>query len=125
MGRAPGFKDHPSFYFRRLDQLQEVVATHGDRRQLFITEYEWGAVDPPVPAGFEWTTNLSVQQVASFYVQGIQNIVSTKPWIGMVIVWNLNWRTFADPHTDEQAIFGILNPDFSPRPIYTALQNMP
>lgn len=122
---TPGFKDDASFYFRRIDQLHQVLTGNSDSRRLFITEYEWAQAEPPVPPGYEWATDLSVDQVASFYVQGIQDIIASKPWVGMVIVWNLNWRTFADFHTNEQAIFGILNPDFTPRPIYTALHDMP
>src|SRR5581483_4845271 len=50
-----GFKNHPSFYFRRLDQLHDVMAANQDGRQMWITEYEWASTSPPVPAGFEWT----------------------------------------------------------------------
>ncbi|TAK26802.1 MAG: hypothetical protein EPO21_24740 [Chloroflexota bacterium] len=123
---TPGFKDHGSFYFRRIDQLHDVMARNGDTRQLWITEYEWGAADPPVPAGFEWTTDLTEEQVADFFVRSIQMIQSDRPWVGAVFIWNLNFRViFPDFHTKEQAIFGILNPDGSPRLIYNALANLP
>jgi hypothetical protein len=122
---TPGFKGHGSFYFRRIDQLREVMARYGDNRQMWITEYHWAAASPPVPAGYEWTTHLSEQQVADFFVRSIQSIRASRPWVGAVFVWNLNFRTFADPHVSETAIFGILNPDWSPRSIYAALRDMP
>lgn len=122
---TPGFKGHPSFYFRRIDQLHDVMAKYGDTKQMWITEYEWAAANPPVPTGYEWTTHLSEQQVANFYVQGIQMIQSSRPWVGAVFVWNLNWRTFSDPSNNECAIFGILNADWSPRIIYNSLKDMP
>lgn len=105
-----GFKDHPSFYFHRIDQLREVIAINGDPRQMWITEYEWASTAPPVPEGFEWTTQLTEEQVSNFFVQSIQNIHATKPWVGAIFIWNLNFRTFLDPHVDEQAIFGIFDP---------------
>jgi len=121
---TPGFKGHPSFYFRRIDDLYSVMAKYGDNRQMFITEYEWAATPPPVPAGYEWTTHLSEQQVSDFLVRSIQSIKASRPWVGGIFVWNLNFRVGADPRTSETAIFGILNPDWSPRPMYNALRNM-
>jgi hypothetical protein len=122
---TPGFKGHGSFYFRRIDQLHQVMAKYGDNKQLWITEYHWAHADAPVPAGYEWTTHLNDQQVADFMVQSIQSTKATRPWVGALFVWNLNWRTFADPHTDECAVFGILNADWTGRPVYNALKAMP
>ncbi|MDA8188572.1 MAG: cellulase family glycosylhydrolase [Dehalococcoidales bacterium] len=124
---TPGYKGHPSFYFRRIDQLHDVMAKYGDNKQLWLTEYEWGSVDwlPDALKSYDWTTQLSEQQVADFFVRSIQSIKAQRPWVGAVFIWNLNFRIFDDPHKKEQAIFGILNPDWSPRLIYTALKDMP
>ncbi len=122
---TPGFKDHPSFYFRRIDQLHDAMAAAGDSRQMWITEYEWASTQPPVPKGYEWTTDLTEQQVSDFYVSSIESIKASRPWVGAIFIWNLNFRTFLDPHTSEQAIFGLLDPGFVPRPMYTALANLP
>ncbi len=78
-----------------------------------------------MPAGFEWTTQLSPQQISSFLVRSIESIRASRPWVGAIFIWNLNFRTFLDPHTNEQAIFGILDPGFEPRPMYVALADMP
>jgi hypothetical protein len=43
-----------------------------------------------------------------------------------MFVWNLNFTALTDiPPTDEKRPFSLLNPDFSPRPSYTALKTMP
>ncbi len=48
------------------------------------------------------------------------------PWIGAMFVWNLNFNALPDiSPTDEKRPFIILNPDFSPRPAYIALTQMP
>lgn len=123
---TPGFKSDGSFYFRRIDQLHGIMAQHGDGRQMWLTEYEWGAATPPVPAGYEWTTNLSEDQVGDFYVRSIQMIRQSRPWVGAIFIWNLNFRVCCgDPHTSETAIFGVLNADWTPRSIYTKLAQMP
>ncbi|MBI4319867.1 MAG: hypothetical protein HY675_15365 [Chloroflexi bacterium] len=124
---TPGYKGHGSFYFRRIDQLYEVMQRHGDNKQLWLTEFEWGSIDrlPDNLRSYDWTTHLNEQTVASFHVQAIQSIRTSRPWVGAVFVWNLNWRTFSDPYKLEQAIFGILNSDWSPRLIYIALRDMP
>jgi hypothetical protein len=100
------------------------MAANGDGHQMWITEYHWASTSPPVPAGYEWTTHLSEGQVASFFVRGFQ-MMKERGWVGAAFVWNLNWRTFQDPKTSETAIFGILNSDWSPRAMYSALRDMP
>lgn len=119
------FKSNAQFYFRRIDQLHGVMTSFGDGRPVWFTEYEWGAATPPVPPGYEWTLGLTDDQVASFFVQSIQSIEQSRPWVGAIFIWNLNFRIFADPHTNETALFGVLNPDWSPRIIYTRLAEVP
>ena len=122
---TPGYKSHPSFFFRRIDQLHDVMARHGDNRQMWITEYEWGSAPPPVPLGYEWTTHLSEQQVADCFVRSIQMMQRYRPWVGAIFIWNLNFRVMdADTSRSETSIFGILNPDWSPRLPYIALRDM-
>jgi hypothetical protein len=115
------FKDNLQFYFVRIDQLHGILNQFGDQRSVWFTEYEWGSATPPIPAGFEWTLGLSDSQVASFFVQSVQMIEQSRPWVGAIFIWNLNFRTFNDFHTNETALFGVLNPDFSPRETYTRL----
>jgi hypothetical protein len=122
---TPGFKGHGSFYLRRIDQLHQVMLNHGDNRQMWITEFHWASAQPPVPAGYEWTTHLSEGQVAEFLVTSIQSMKTQRTWVGAVFVWNLNFRTFLDYHRHETAIFGILNEDWTPRHIYNRLRDMP
>ncbi len=122
LGTTNCFKSNAQFYFRRIDQLHGVLAGAGDGRSVWITEYEWGATTPPVPAGYEWTLGLTDDQVAGFFTQSVQMIEQTRPWVGAIFIWNLNFRICCgDPHASETAVFGILNPDWSPRVIYTRL----
>ncbi|MCL5026105.1 MAG: cellulase family glycosylhydrolase [Chloroflexi bacterium] len=119
-----GFKDHGSFYFRRIWQLHDIMAKYGDPRQMWLTEYHWGSAQAPVPAGYEWTTALDENTVAGFFVRSIE-MMRAEPWVGGFFIWNLNFRTMGNYHSDETAIFGILNEDWSPRAIYSRLRDMP
>ncbi|MCL4533715.1 MAG: glycoside hydrolase family 5 protein [Bacteroidetes bacterium] len=121
---TPGFKNDGSFYFRRIFQLHDIMAANGDTRQMWLTEYHWGSADPPVPEGYEWTNQLDEPTVADFFVRSI-DMMRAQPWVGGFFVWNLNFRTFLNYHTNETAIFGILNEDWSPRATYTRLRDMP
>jgi len=121
LGTTNCFKGNGQFYFRRIDQIHQVMTSNGDNRQAWITELEWGAATPPVPAGYEWTLGLTEGQVGDFFVQAIKMIQQSRPWVGAIFVWNLNWRLFANPHTNESALFGVLNADGSSRSIYTKL----
>jgi hypothetical protein len=122
---TPGFKGHMSFYFRRIDDLYEVMRKYNDPRPMWITEYHWAAAQGGVPAGYEWTTHLSEGQAADFMVRSIQSVRATRPWVGAIFVWNLNFRTFQDYRKHETAIFGFLNEDWSPRGLFNALRGMP
>jgi hypothetical protein len=50
-----------------------------------------------------------------------------RSWIGVMFLWNMNfavlWGQQGNP-IHEQASFGILNPDWSPRPAFIALQGI-
>ncbi len=119
-----GFKGHGSFYFKRIWQLHDIMAKYGDTRKMWLTEYHWGAAVGPVPGGYEWTTHLSENTVADFFVKSIE-MMRAEPWVGGFFIWNLNFRTMTDYHKDETGIFGILNEDWSPRAIYSKLRDMP
>jgi hypothetical protein len=45
--------------------------------------------------------------------------------MGVMCVWNLNFSTLGLPDSDEKVPWAVLNKDFSPRPAFTALKNMP
>jgi hypothetical protein len=119
---TPGFKGHMSFYFKRIDDLHGVMAANKDPRPMWLTEYHWASAQGPVPDGYEWTTHLSEDQAADFLARSVQSIRQSRPWVGAVFVWNLNFRTFQDYHKSETAIFGMLNEDWSPRKLFEALK---
>ncbi len=110
---------HPSFYFRRVEQVRQVMADNGDAaRQIWLVEWGWTA-DSVHPA-YAWFA-VSEQKKAENVVEAL-NYARAKwnPWIGVMVLW-----TLADPTWDknrEEYWWAITNPDGSPRAAYTSVR---
>ncbi|PLS79051.1 MAG: hypothetical protein CYG59_15425 [Chloroflexi bacterium] len=123
-----GWNGNTEFYFRRLEQIRDIMVQEnlGDR-QMWVTEFGW-ATQNNTP-GYEYGQCNTMEEQAEFTRRGIELArYNYAPWVGAMFVWNLNfavtWGSAGNPQ-HEQASFGILNPDWSPRPAFTAIQNMP
>ncbi len=121
-GPGPGWRDHPSFYFRRVEQLRAIMERHGDRRPVWITEFGWTTANPA--PGYEYGQYVSEEQQAQYLVRAFEIARRDWPWVTGMFVWNLNFSTLVDPD-DEKGPWSVLNPDWSPRPSYRALSLMP
>ena len=121
-GPGPGWRDHPSFYFRRVEQLRAVMERHGDRRPVWITEFGW-TTNNPAP-GYEYGQYVSEEQQAEYLVRAFEIARTRWPWVTGMFVWCLNFSTIVGPD-DEKGPWSVLNPDWSPRPAYRALSAMP
>ncbi|HET7770781.1 MAG TPA: hypothetical protein VFN74_18560 [Chloroflexota bacterium] len=121
---AGRFRNHPSFYFRRIEQLREVMLRHGDTtRKMWLTETGWSTANPA--PGYEYGADVTEQQQADYLVRAFQLVRTTMPWVGAAFVWNLNFAALRDiPANDEKPPFSILRRDFTPRPAYLALRAM-
>ncbi|MDI3340668.1 MAG: hypothetical protein QJR03_09065 [Sphaerobacter sp.] len=114
--------DHPSFYFRRAEQLREVMAKRGDDRPVWITEFGWTTANQA--PGYEYGNDVSEQEQADYLVGAFQWAAEHWPWVRGMFVWNLNYSLIVDP-SDEKYPWSVLNADWSPRPAYEALRAMP
>jgi hypothetical protein len=126
--RPEGWNNNSEFFFRRIEDVRAamVASGHGDR-QIWITEMGW-ATQNNTP-GYEYGNSNTMEMQAQYLKRAIElSRYNYAPWVGAVFVWNLNfavtWGEAGNP-LHEQASFGLLNPDWSPRPAYTAIQNMP
>jgi outer membrane protein assembly factor BamB len=104
------------FYFRHIEQLHRLMEQAGDPRQAWITEVGW-----PVQTVPGAPPPVSATQQADNLVGALRLTRAEYPWVASVFVWNLNFAVLG-PQGDEKSAFGILNPDWSPRPAYLALQ---
>jgi GH35 family endo-1,4-beta-xylanase len=126
-GDAPGWNDHPTHFFRHIEDVRAVMeqAGMGDRK-IWITEMGWATAN--TTPGYEYGQLVSFEQQATYLQDAVRRTVDEYgAWVGAVFIWNLNfavlWGEQGNPQ-HEQAAFGLLNPDWSPRPAFSAIQNV-
>ena len=125
---APTFKGHPSFFFRgTMEGYRNIMVKYGDSaKRIWPTEFGWSTFDAlgtSAPAGYEYANHNTEAKQAQYLVRSIE-MMRNWGWVGPVFVWNLNFGPASGAH-DEKAGFGVLRPDWSPRPAYHALRDMP
>jgi hypothetical protein len=110
---------HPSFYFRRIEQLRQLMVESGDSaKEVWLTEWGWTA-DSVHPA-YKWfavTEDKKASNLVDAFQYARQNWT---PWIGVMTVW-----TLPDPSWNadrEEYWWAIANPDGTPRPAYTLIK---
>lgn len=120
--RGSGWNGHGSFYFQRFTQHRAVMEEHGDGdKPIWLTEMGWSTANADPAYGFG--TDNSEDDQAQFLVDAFRLIREDAPYITHAFVWNLNFQTVVGPQ-DEKFAFGVLRPDGSPRPAFTALKEM-
>jgi polysaccharide biosynthesis protein PslG len=117
--------DDRTHYFRHIEDVRAAMVESGrGAKKIWITEMGW-ATENDTP-GYEYGNFITLEQQAEYLERALARIVfQYSDWVGAAFVWNLNfavlWGEQANP-LHEQASFGILNPDWSPRPSFTLVQ---
>jgi polysaccharide biosynthesis protein PslG len=127
-GPGKGWVNSREFYFRRVEDIRaEMVRAGHGHRQMWMTEFGWATTnDSPWHA---FGNENSFEQQARYLERSFEiGRYAYQPWLGAMFVWNLNfavtWQAVGNP-LHEQAAYGILNPDWSPRPAFDVLARMP
>jgi hypothetical protein len=107
--------------FSRPILLREIMVRHGDAaKPIWLSEMGWNAL----PSDFPETPRygrVSEAQQARYTVRGLQCIQAEWPWVGVTFLWYLrqpgNWQA-----SQQEYYFRLVDPDFTPRPVYQAVQ---
>lgn len=124
----PNCKGHPSWFFRgTMESYRNIMVKYGDtHKRIWPTEFGWATVDglgvAPVK-GYEYAGDNTEAEQAQYLVRAYE-MGRSWGWVGPMFLWNLNFAPVAGKH-DEKAAFGIVRDDWSPRPAFHALCNMP
>jgi polysaccharide biosynthesis protein PslG len=125
---CPGscWKDSPTHFFRHIENFIQVMYNSGmGDKPIWITEMGWATAN--TTPGYDYGNFVSDEQQAAYHAEALREIVLRyDKYVDAVFVWNLNfgplWQAQGDPQ-HEQAAFGLIAPDGSPRPSYTAIQS--
>jgi beta propeller repeat protein len=109
---------HPSFYFRRVEQLREIMVQYGDAdKQIWLTEFGWHT--DPIHPTFSWY-RVSEEDKGDYIVRAYRWAYERwAPWIGLMTLW-----TMPDPRwtpDQEQYYWAILEPNGAERASYRRL----
>ncbi len=107
----------------RLRLLREIMVGRGEsHKPIWISELGWDAlpVDFPLPATHGRVTET---QQARYTVQAYQRIRDEWPWVGVAFYWHFR-RVHEVNRLEVDFYYRMLDPDFTPRPVYTAYQQM-
>ncbi len=119
----PSYSNHRSFFFRDGAEAYRalMVASGAGNKPIWETEIGYDA-NPLAPADkIGWA--VSEQTQATDLVGLFQYARTNYPWMGAIFVWNLNFPVVRS-QSNEVWGFGVVRPDYSPRPAYTALAAM-
>jgi plastocyanin len=123
-GPGPGWNTHPSFYFRRIEQLRQVMLDNGEAdKQMWLTEFGWASTTKAAP-GFEYAEQTTEQEQADYIGKAFRMGRDQYPWMGPMLVFQLNFAlpsVTANPN-DERVAWGLIRRDGSKRPSYLAFQ---
>ena len=125
---GPYANRHRSWSYRgTMESYRNVMVVYGDSaKRLWPTEFGWASVHglgvAPV-VGYEYAADNTEQEQADWIVRAYQ-MAKDWGWVGPMFLWNLNYGPASGPK-DEKAAFGILYPDWRPRPAFFALQAVP
>lgn len=106
--------------FSRPILIREIMVKNGDAdKPIWAMEVGWNAVPSGMDAPFGRMTE---QQQARYAVQAYDRAQSEWPWMGVMMDW---FFKRADDHEKNQPMyyFRMLDPDFSPQPVYAAMKD--
>jgi hypothetical protein len=126
--QGPSGNHHHSWVFRgTMEGSRNVMVVYGDSsKRLWPTEFGWAATEGmgvgPNP-GYDYAADNTETEQAQFLVRAYQ-MAKDWGWVGPMFCWNLNFWPVAGANS-ETAKFGIVRGDWSGRPAYAALHDMP
>jgi hypothetical protein len=108
--------------FRRVELLRQVMEKHGDtNKAVWFNEYGWNAAPREMPKEQLIWQRVTEKQQADWTVEGVQYGRRNWPWAGVFCTWY--FRQVGDiPPAKAEYYFRLVDPDFTPRPVYNAIK---
>ena len=124
MDRSPEDLPDPAVLnFQRVLLHREIMERYGDQdKAVWFNEYGWNAAPESFPANRLLWQRVSEREQADYTVRGITMARDQWPWAGVFMVWY--FRQAGQIPTDRaDYYFRMVDTDFTPRPLYLAVQS--
>ena len=101
--------------------IRDLMVKNGDaHKPLWISEMNWNVAPDGIEPRYGRVTP---EQQARYLPLAYQRVLDDWPWVGVANTWYLKratdqWEQEGKP----EAYFRLLAPDFTPQPVYTAMQ---
>ena len=116
--------DPAQYNFRRAELIREIMEKHGDdNKPVWFNEYGWNTAPADLPREELKWGRVSEEQQAQWTVEGFDYARREWPWAGVICIWY--FRQVGEqqyPPTSAEYYFRMVNVDFTPQPVYTAIQ---
>lgn len=101
--------------------LRDLMVANGDAaKPIWISEMNWNAAPEGVEPRYGRVT---LEQQARYLPIAYNRVVNEWPWIGVAATWYLKRATdLWEQNSQPEAYFRLLAPDFTPQPVYRAMQ---
>jgi len=101
--------------------VRDLMVKNGDaHKPIWIAEMNWNAAPADVEPRYGRTTP---EQQARYLPLAYQRLRDEWPWVGVANTWYLKRATDEwEANRHPEAYFRLLLPDFTPLPVYTAIQ---
>ena len=109
--------------FSRPLYIRDVMVRNGDaHKPVWLSEMAWNALPPnsALPPAYGQVTEA---QQARYAVQAYYRLQSEWPWLGVASYWFLKQADDREREINPQYYFRLLEPDFTPLPVYDALSD--
>jgi hypothetical protein len=102
---------------------REIMERYGDSaKAVWFNEYGWNASPTDMsPERLIWQ-RVSEQQQSDYTLRGIQKARDEWPWAGVFMIWYFR-QVGNIPPDDPEYYFRMVDPDFTPRQVYLAVQD--
>jgi hypothetical protein len=106
--------------FSRPLYLREIMVENGDEHKpIWITEMNWNA--PPADLPDKPFGSVTLEQQARYAVLAYERAQREWPWLGVINTWF--FKRASDAEQDQAMYyFRLVEPDFTPMPVYEALK---
>ncbi|MGA9347796.1 MAG: hypothetical protein WBW48_03185 [Anaerolineae bacterium] len=107
--------------FSRPLYVRDIMVRNGDQNKpIWISEMNWNALPLDHPAYPEYG-RVTEEQQARYAVEAYQRIQAEWPWVGVVNFWFFK-RASEDEKDQAWYYFRMVEPDFTPLPVYDAMK---